>query len=242
MAELAFLAAAFLSEIIGTVAGFGSSTIFLPLALFFVDFKTALVLVAFFHLSGNIGRITFFRKFIDFKIALAFGVPSIILSAVGAYLATQLSPYVFKIILGVFLMIFSIMSLSKHNIKLPSKRSSILVGGALSGFLAGFVGTGGVLRGAFLTAINLAKNKYIATAAAVAMMTDLARIPVYISGGFLAQEFHYYIPTLFVVAVAGSYIGKKIVTAIPQKSFRKVVLVSIFLVSVKFVLDGLGGL
>ncbi|MBI4174538.1 MAG: sulfite exporter TauE/SafE family protein, partial [Candidatus Aenigmarchaeota archaeon] len=33
MAELLFLAAAFFSEIIGTIAGFGSSTIFLPLAL-----------------------------------------------------------------------------------------------------------------------------------------------------------------------------------------------------------------
>jgi hypothetical protein len=40
---------------IGTMAGFGSSTIFLPLALFFVDFKTAIVLVAIFHLFGNIG-------------------------------------------------------------------------------------------------------------------------------------------------------------------------------------------
>ena len=72
MVELALLAAAFLSEIIGTTAGFGSSTIFLPLALFFVDFKTALVLVAFFHLFGNIGRIAFFRKFIDFKIAIGY--------------------------------------------------------------------------------------------------------------------------------------------------------------------------
>ncbi|MBI3412861.1 MAG: sulfite exporter TauE/SafE family protein [Candidatus Aenigmarchaeota archaeon] len=241
MVELTLLAAAFISEIIGTAVGFGSSTIFLPLALFFVDFKTALVLVAFFHLSGNIGRITFFRKFIDFKIALSFGVPSIILSMAGAYLATQLSPSVFRIILGAFLIIFSIMSLSKHNIKLPSKGPSILIGGALSGFLAGLVGTGGVLRGAFLTAVNLAKNRYVATAAAVAMMTDLARIPVYVSSGFLAREFHYYIPMLFLVAVAGSYIGKKIVSAIPQKIFRKVVLVAIFLVSVKFVLDGLGG-
>jgi uncharacterized membrane protein YfcA len=46
---------AFVAEIIGTIAGFGSSTIFLPLALFFVDFKTAIVLVAIFHLFGNIG-------------------------------------------------------------------------------------------------------------------------------------------------------------------------------------------
>ena len=42
-----FFIVAFLSIIIGTVAGFGTSTIFLPVALFFVDFKTALVLVCY---------------------------------------------------------------------------------------------------------------------------------------------------------------------------------------------------
>jgi len=39
----------FLSEILGTMAGFASSTIFLPLASYLVEFKTALVLVAIFH-------------------------------------------------------------------------------------------------------------------------------------------------------------------------------------------------
>jgi uncharacterized membrane protein YfcA len=57
-ASLLFFLIAFISEVIGAVAGFGSSTIFLPLALFFVDFKTALILVAISHLIGTIGRIS----------------------------------------------------------------------------------------------------------------------------------------------------------------------------------------
>lgn len=59
--DLLFFIAALFSEIVGTMAGFGSSTIFLPITLFFFDFRTALILVAIFHMSGNIGRITFFR-------------------------------------------------------------------------------------------------------------------------------------------------------------------------------------
>lgn len=53
--EILLFLSAFVAEIIGTMAGFGSSTILLPLALFFVDFKIAIVLVAIFHLFGNIG-------------------------------------------------------------------------------------------------------------------------------------------------------------------------------------------
>jgi hypothetical protein len=38
--EILFSISGLIAEIIGTIAGFGSSTIFLPLALLFVDFKT----------------------------------------------------------------------------------------------------------------------------------------------------------------------------------------------------------
>ncbi|HPX77583.1 MAG TPA: hypothetical protein PL055_02310 [Methanobacterium sp.] len=57
-----FFLAAFLSIVVGTVAGFGTSTIFLPVALFFLDFQTALVLVAITHISGNIGAVGFSEK------------------------------------------------------------------------------------------------------------------------------------------------------------------------------------
>jgi len=47
-----FFLTALFAEIVGTIAGFGSSTILLPLATFFFNFTTALALVAFFHLFG----------------------------------------------------------------------------------------------------------------------------------------------------------------------------------------------
>ena len=59
---LLFFLSAFVSEVIGTTAGFGSSTVFLPLALLFYDFKTSLVLVALLHIFGNIARFGFFKK------------------------------------------------------------------------------------------------------------------------------------------------------------------------------------
>ena len=42
-ADIMLLIIGFFSEVIGTMAGFGSSTIYLPLASYFVDFRTALV-------------------------------------------------------------------------------------------------------------------------------------------------------------------------------------------------------
>src|SRR3989344_1767762 len=111
--EVLFFIAAFFSEIIGTVAGFGSSTIFLPLTLLFFDFKTELVLVALMHIFGNIGRISFFKHGLDKRILLIFGIPSIVLTLAGALLVSYLPQDILKGLLGVFLIAYTGISFRK---------------------------------------------------------------------------------------------------------------------------------
>jgi uncharacterized membrane protein YfcA len=237
--EILFFLSALVAEIIGTMAGFGSSTIFLPLALFFVDFKTAIILVAIFHLFGNLGRITFFRQGFDKKIIFQFGVPSVLLSLLGAFLVGVLPQSILKLILGIFLIVTSGSFLVKPGLKLPANTGTYVAGGSVTGFITALVGTGGALRATLLQGFNIEKVKYIATAATIALATDVTRIPVYLSQGFLAEQYYLYLPVLFGIALAGSFIGRKIVRRINQELFRKMVLVAIILVSIKFIIDGL---
>jgi hypothetical protein len=236
--DILFFIVAFISEVVGAIAGFGSSTIFLPLALFFVDFETALILVAISHLFGNLGRINFFRHGIDKKIIATFGIPSILFSFFGASIVGILSQDILKVILGIFLIIISVLFLVRPLLKVPTNRNIIITGGGISGFITGLVGTGGALRATFLTGFNLEKTKYIATAAVIALGTDATRIPFYLSQGFLLQHYYYYIPILAATAIGGSYVGKKIVGKIDQYIFRKIVLIAIMLVSINFIISG----
>ena len=236
---LLFFITAFLTIVIGTVAGFGTSTIFLPIALLFVDFKTALVLVAISHISGSLGATAFFRHGLDKKLILLFGVPSIILTILGAYLVTYIPQNILEIILGVSLLIFSIYSLVRPDFKVSASKINTVFGGSLSGFLQGLVGIGGPLRGAFLISYNLNKFKYIATLAAIAVIIDATRIPIYFSNNLLEPQFYYYVPFLAVVGVAGSYTGKRIVQKIPQNIFKKVVLIGIAIASLLLIYGSL---
>jgi uncharacterized protein len=229
----------FLSEILGTMAGFGSSTIFLPSASYLMEFKTALVLVAIFHLFGNISRITFFRHGLDRNVLLIFGIPSFVLSVVGATLVGNLSQTFLKFILGIFLIVLSVLFLIRPRLAFPANKKTLILGGGISGFMVGLIGTGGALRAAFLTGLKMDKEKYIATAAVIALGTDATRIPSYISTGFLPEQYYYLIPILFGTAVVGSYVGRKIVTRIDQDKFKKVVLIAIILASIKFMVDGI---
>ena len=221
------------------MAGFGSSTIFLPLASYLIEFKTALVLVGIFHLFGNISRITFFRHGLDKNVLLIFGIPSFVLSLFGATLVGDLSQTFLKFLLGIFLIVVSVAFLIKPNLSFPANRKSLVLGGGISGFIVGLIGTGGALRAVFLTGLKMEKEKYIATSAVVALGTDATRIPYYISSGFLPEQYYFLIPFLFVSAVVGSYVGKKIVTRIDQDKFKKMVFIGIILISIKFIVDGI---
>jgi uncharacterized membrane protein YfcA len=239
LADSLFILIGFFSEIVGTMAGFGSSTIYLPLASYFLDFKTALVLVAIFHFFGNISRIAFFRHGLDKNVLLIFGIPSFVLSLLGATLVGDLSQTVLKFILGIFLIVLSVAFLIKPKLAFPANRKSLVLGGGISGFIVGLIGTGGALRATFLTGLKMEKEKYIATSAVIALGTDATRIPYYISSGFVTEQYYYLIPFLFVTAVVGSYVGRKIVTRIDQEKFKKMVLIAVILASIKFIFDGI---
>ena len=69
--------------------------------------------------------------------------------------------------------------------------------------------------------------------------SQLEQYPGSISAGFLSEQYYYLIPILFATAVGGSCVGRKIVTKIDQDKFKKMVLIGIILVSIKFIIDSI---
>jgi hypothetical protein len=235
--ELLFFTLAFFAEVVATIAGFGSSTLLLPLAMLFFDFKTALVLVAIMHLFGNMGRVTFFRKEISWKVVAFFGVAGGIASALGALLAAKAPQELLIAALGVFLVAYAVFGWASPSFTLKPRVPTMIAGGVLSGFVAGIMGTGGALRSAFLLAFKLPKMAYIGTSAVLAIITDVVRIPVYVSAGLFDPVHLWLLPGLLVVAFAGSYVGKRITKRIPQTVFQKFVLTCLAVVGIKFIVD-----
>lgn len=224
-----------ISEIAGTIAWFGSSSIFLPLASQVLDFKNALILVAIYHIFGNASRLSFFYKHINKKILVVFWIPSIIMTVIWASLAHYVNQDLLKMMMGSVLFCFALYSLLAPQ--LPQVTSNIfwIIGWGLSGLTAGLVGTGGVLRGAFMSLYQLPKEQYIATIALVALIVDATRIPIYFKNGFLDTQLLYIIPILFITAFIGSFIGKKIVSSLSDAIFKKIIFIAIMILSCVFV-------
>lgn len=232
MTVLIFAVLAILAEIIGTVGGFGSSLFFVPVAQFFFDTKTVLGVTGVFHVFSNLTKIVLFRKSINWKIALLFGVPSVIFVILGAWLTNVITFRFDQLLLSIFLIVFSLLLLIKSDFKLEPNPASAISTGSIAGFMAGFLGTGGAVRGLGLAAYNLEKSLFVGTSAAIDMGVDLSRTVIYIGNGYFDRSLWYLVPVLIAVSIIGSYIGKKILEKIKQDKFRKLVLGLIFIVGV----------
>ena len=232
--NILFLILSYFAAIIATLAGFGSSTLLIPVAMLFMDAKTAIFLVACFHLFNNTFKIKVFWSKIDFKTFMLFGIPSIIFAFVGAILVSTISVESTKKAVAIFLIIFAMYSLLKPKFAIKESNLTAITGGSLSGLLAGLIGLGGAIRSTFLIAFNLSKEVYVGTAAMIAFVIDLTRIPTYLLTKIVQDTSHYILlPFMVLSAYLGVKTGKKLLGKINQQTFRRIVLIAILLVAIK---------
>ncbi len=226
-----FFFLALLAEIIGTVSGFGSSTLFVPIAAVFLDFKLVLGITAVFHVFSNISKIYLFQTGIDKKIVVKLGIPAVIFVIVGAILTHYIPQKEIEMGMNFIILGVAIYLISGQAGKLKQTDSNLYTGGIISGFLAGLIGTGGAIRGIILAAFNLEKSAFIATSAIIDFGVDASRALVYIYRGYFQLQHLILIPFLILISVIGTYLGKQILTKISDQIFKYIVLGVIILMS-----------
>lgn len=222
---------------ISTVTGFGTTTICMPILLFFFPIHQTILFIAIIHWFENIWRLILFRKGCCKKIILHFGIPAIIASIVGARFSIHMPEGILIKVLGTFLVIYATMIILKPKFMLKEKATTSISGGLFSGFFAGIIGLGGAFRAAFLNAFNLEKTAYIFSTNAISFFIDSARVPIYFSNGtnlprFFLLAIILFIPTSFIAA----YLSKKLIFKMPQEKFRFVVTIFLGLAGLYFLL------
>jgi len=218
---------------VGTATGFGTSTIMIPVLSLFVPLPVSLLFVGAIHLCGDIWKVLLFKRGLDWKLILFFGLSGIVASFVGASLSSYAKDLPLKRILGAFLILYVVFLLIKKEWALPKTSGTAVCGGILSGLSAGFFGVGGAIRGAFLTAFNLPKEVYIFTSGLIALLIDVTRISNYIWSGTRLESNLLY---ALIACIPVSFLGKKFLDRLPQKFFRVFVVVFLAIVGAKFLI------
>ena len=88
---LSVMAAALVVAALTLFSGFGIGTLLMPVFALFFPIEAAVAMTAVVHLSNNLFKLLLVGKHADWKIAIRFIVPGLLLSAFGAYLLTQMA-------------------------------------------------------------------------------------------------------------------------------------------------------
>jgi uncharacterized membrane protein YfcA len=214
--------AAVLAGAIAAISGFGIGSVLTPVLSTAFDVRLAIAMVSLPHLAGTFARFLLVRTHIDRDVLLGFGAASAIGGLAGAALQAVVQSAALAIIFGLLLVFAGFGSLTGFTQRMRfSGRRSALVGGALSGLLGGLVGNQGGIRAAALLGFAVERKAFVATATAVALIVDGARIPVYLAtqGADLAPRWPL-IALLAVGTVVGTLLGGRALRGMDEATFR----------------------
>jgi len=222
---------------LSTITGFGTTTITLPIMLFFFPIHETILFIAIIHWFENIWRLILFRKGANWKLILSFGIPALFAGAIGARASIHMPEEILTRILGIFLFGYSAFIILKPKFKRRKTTQNSIVGGIFSGFFAGIIGLGGAIRSAFLTAFDLPKIVYLFSTNAISLLIDTVRLPIYgLNGTKLPTSFAWAAIAFIPLSLVAAIYAKKLVVKIPQKYFRLVITIFLGLAGLKFLL------
>lgn len=233
--SFSFILLTLISSAVGTMTGFGTSTIMVPVLSLFLPLPQTLLFVGVIHWFGDIWKMVFFKKGFNVKLILLFGVPGIIFSFFAAKLPLELPEELLQRSLGLFLILYVLFLFVRPSWKIRPSNVSAAVGGSLSGFFSGIFGVGGAIRSTFLTTFNLEKSVFLFTSGVIGLLIDSSRLTQYmLSKIALDQSLVIALIVCIPVSFMGAYVAKRFVDKIPQKTFRLVIAVALFLVGIRY--------
>ena len=220
---------AFVAVIAGAIAavtGFGIGSLLTPILSLQVEMRLAVAAVSIPHVIGTALRLWLLRGVVDRRVLWSFGLTSAAGGLAGAALHGWASNRWLAIVLGVLLLVAAASELTGMARRTRFHGSVAWVAGAASGLLGGLVGNQGGIRSAALLGFGLSRQTLVATATAIGLFVDGARVPVY-----MATQGHHVLAIWPWVVLAsagvtiGTVLGSRVLMRIPDVWFRRVLAV-----------------
>jgi uncharacterized protein len=222
--DILIVSAAIVAGAVAAVTGFGIGSLLTPVFFaLFVDTKLAVAAVSIPHAIGTALRFWMLKGSVDRRVLWTFGLTSAAGGLAGALLQNQTDNRWLTIVFGILLLVAAAAELTGSTRWIRFRGAGAWMAGALSGLLGGLVGNQGGIRSAALLGFNLRKETFVATATAIALFVDGARVPVYV-----ATEGHDMLAMSASIAaatggvVAGTVLGSGALRRIPEAWFRRV--------------------
>ena len=230
MYELFVIVASTFAGAVAAIAGFGIGSLLTPLLAVHLGTKLAVAAASIPHLIGTLVRFLTLRQHVDRAILIRFGLVSALGGLIGALLNAYARTPLLTVVLGLLLIVSGLTGMTGVTEGMRFGRKTAWSAGVVSGLFGGLVGNQGGLRAAALLGFEIQKESFVATAAAIALIVDGARIPVYLFTQSQGLSQSWFLILLAVGGVlAGTLLGARVLRHLPEAKFRRIVSAIIFL-------------
>jgi uncharacterized protein len=218
--------AAIAAGAVASVTGFGIGSILTPTLSLWMDGRIAVAIVSVPHLLGTALRFWMVKGRVDRHVMWRFGLASADGGLIGALFQSRIGGSRLMLLLAVLLLFVAAMELSGLGTRLRFSGPVAWIAGVLSGLLGGLVGNQGGIRSAALLGFDMPRDVFVATATAIALFVDGARMPVYLAtSGSEIWSARQWMLIASIGVIAGTIMGSKLLKNISEGAFRKVVAV-----------------
>jgi uncharacterized membrane protein YfcA len=224
---------------IASVTGFGIGSLMTPIVGLQVETRIAVAAVSIPHVVGTAFRFWLLRGRVDRRVLLSFGLASAAGGLTGAILHEWISSPWLSVVFGGLLLFSAVSEFTGLARRMRFDGPLALIAGAASGLLGGLVGNQGGIRSGALLAADLPRDTFVATATAVGLIVDASRMPLYLitTGSAILAIW----PTVAIGTagvVAGTLLGNRLLSRIPEATFRRVVAVLLALLGTAMIAKG----
>lgn len=249
-AEIGILVlASFLSSVIKNGVGIGSGIFLLPVLSLQFPSKIALALGAPIMLASDcIGLRNYWREWVGWREIARILVPAIPGLILGTLLIPVIPGHLFRLAVGLFGVCYALILLFPQFpavIKIKSlfpvvteKNSDkcAMYYGFAGGIATVLAHAGGVVWSMFLMITVRDKRVFVATIVLLFFITNIFKVISYFSIGILDLHMFFIALLTFPAIFLGSWLGNTLNKTINQFLFRKIVLVTILVVSLSLIL------
>lgn len=215
---------------VASVAGFGIGSLLTPTLALRTGTKLAVAAIAIPHVIATAQRFWMLRRHVDRHVLLGFGVASAVGGLAGALAHVWIASRALAVVFGILVMLAGISELTGWMRRVRWGRGAAWTAGGMSGALGGLVGNQGGIRTAAMLGFDVPKESFVATATAVALFVDAARLPVYFAAEWreIAGVWRL-VAVASVAVVVGTALGTRVLGRLPERVFRKTLAVLLLL-------------
>ena len=232
---------AFLTAILGGVAGYGTGLLLPPILVPIIGPQAVVPVIAVSALMTNGSRLLAFRRFFDASRALLVTLCALPFCFIGAWLYTRLSSGHVAVLIGVvliFLVPVRRILLSLHG-ALPPK--GIAAAGAAYGLLVGGTTGSGVVLLSILLAAGLQGSAVIATDAGISLVLGVVKTLVFQTAGALPLSSWIMALVIGTAAMPGAFIARRLTDQLSLKAHTAILDAVVVLGGVILIVEGFSG-